>query len=371
MRAQRFSSIHEVPEDLWDGLLDDTQPWHRHRFLRAVEDARVEDARFWYLVFYADNRPVATAALSAFTVSLDLFLGRTVQRIVERLRRRWPRLLRLDVLLCGLPASLGQSNLVVTDPGLVAAVLTLLTQEMDAIARAEGLRYLCLKEFRQAELDRVEGLERLGFFRGHSLPGMAMEIRWDSFGAYLASLRHSYRRRIKKSRAKLDRPPILGGPELVSPARFHQLYAHVMARADTRLELLNRAFFERLWVELGTDLQLLAVQRDEEVVGAALLLRTGSTLRFVLVGLPEQERTEEDVYLNLLYAIVEQAIRQRCYHLVLGQTAYWSKQSIGGVPEPEYLYFKAINRRLHAVLRLLRGILFPRVKLKTARVFHP
>lgn len=373
MRAQRFSSIHEVPEALWDGLLDEDRPFHRHRFLRAVEDARVEDARFWYLIFFAGERlerPVATAALSAFTVSLDLFLGRRAQRVVERLRRRSPRLLRLDVLVCGLPVSFGQSNLVVADSSCAAAVLALLAQEMDAIARAEGLRYLCVKEFRPSDLDVFSGLEPLGFFRGHSLPAMSMAIPWSSFDEYLASLRHPYRRRIRKSRAKLDQAPILGGPELVTPKRFHQLYSNVMARAETRLELLNEAFFEQLWSEMGTDLQILAVQQDGEILAAALLMRTGATLRFVLVGLPEVERTEEDVYLNLLYAIVEQAIRQGCRTLVLGQTAYWSKQSIGGVPEPEYLYFKASDRRLHVVLRLLRGVLFPRLRLKDARALR-
>jgi predicted N-acyltransferase len=372
--VERFSSIHEVPEALWDGLVGDKQPFHRHRFLRAVEDARVENARFWYLVFFADGRlerPVATAVLSAFTVSLDLFLGRAVQRLVERLRMRFPPLLRLDVLFCGLPVSLGQGNLAVADPAATEAVLWLLTLQMEAIAEAHGLRYLCVKEFRHRELGAVAGLERCGFFRGHSLPAMAMAIRWRSFDEYLASLRHDYRRRIKKARAKLAGTRwALGGTEVISPARFHALYRNVMARAATRLELLDQAFFERLWAELRAELQILAIERDREILGAALLLKTGATLRFVLVGLPAEARTEQDVYLNLLSAIVEQAIRQECRTLVLGQTAYWSKQSIGGVAEPEYLFFKARDRRLHAVLRLLRGVLFPRLKLKAVRVFH-
>lgn len=368
MRVRRYSSIHQVPESLWDSLLNDDQPYHAHRLIRAVEDAGVEDSRFWMLLFYEGERLVASAVLSAFTVSLDLFLGKSVQKLVALVRKFFPRCLRVDVLFCGLPASFGQSNLVLADGVPARAVLDLLVREMESIAAEEGLRFLSIKEFKEHELPKVADLESLGFFRGHSVPYMTMDIRWRSFDEYLASLRHPYRRHILRS---LNRAPhlTLGGPEVMSPGRFFQLYRNVMARSETRLEMLNEAFFERLWVELGADLQILAAVADGEVLGAALLLKFGTTLNFMLVGLPATPRTPYDVYFNLLYAIVDQAIQQGCEHLNLGQTAYWGKQQIGGVPEDEFLFFRASNRSLHAVLRGLRRILFPRLRLSSPRVF--
>jgi predicted N-acyltransferase len=362
--VRRFPSIHEIPESVWDGLLED-HPYNAHRLIRAVEDARVENSRFWALLFCDDGRPVGSAMLSAFTVSLDIFLGKGLQKFAAFVRRRFPRFLRIDVLFCGLPASLGQNNLVLSD-----GVLELLVREMESIARESGLRFLCIKEFKQHELPQVEGLERLGFFRGYSVPYMSMEIRWRSFDEYLASLRHSYRRHIRRSMAKLGTTRlVLGGPEVVSPECFFQLYCNVMERSETRLEMLNQEFFERLWVELGSDLQVLAAMAGDEVLGAALLLKSGTTLNFMLVGLPATRQTTADIYFNLLYAVVDQAIRQGCTRLNLGQTAYWGKQQLGGEPEDEFLFFKASNRSVHAVLRALRRILFPRLRLKSPRVF--
>lgn len=350
LRVERFASIHEIPESVWDGLLAEDWPYNTHRLIRAVEDARVESSRFWYLLFYDGDRPIASAVLSAFTVSLGIFLSKRLERF-----------LGIDVLFCGLPASFGQSNVVLTD-----GVLPLLVREMESIARETGLRFLCIKEFTQSE---VPSLEPFGFFRGYSIPYMSMQIRWSSFDDYLRSLRHSYRRHIRRSMAKLaPARVVIGGPEVVSPARFHQLYRNVMARAETKLEVFNEAFFERLWAEL--DLQIVAVVDGDAVLGAALLVKTGSTLHFMLVGLPEAQRTPHDIYFNLLYAIVDQAIRQRCTRLNLGQTAYWGKQQIGGVPEDEFLFFKAQNRILHAILRALRRILFPRLRLPSPRVFR-
>jgi predicted N-acyltransferase len=265
------------------------------------------------------------------------------------------------VLFCGLPASFGQNNVVLAD-----GVLPLLVREMESIARETGLRFLCVKEFKERE---VPELEPFGFFRGYSLPYMSLDVRWSSFDEYLASLRYPYRRHIRRSLAKLaPARVVVGGPEVVSPTRFYRLYRNVMARSETKLETLNEAFFERLWVEL--DLQIVAVVDREEVLGAALLVKSGTTLNFMLVGLPETPRTPNDVYFNLLYAILDRAIRQRCTRLNLGQTAYWGKQQIGGLPEDEFLYFKARNRFLHALLRAMRRILFPCLRLASPRVFR-
>jgi predicted N-acyltransferase len=316
---------------------------------------------------------VATAVISAFTVSLDIFLGKAAQRLVARVRRWFPRCLRIDVLFCGLPASFGQSNLLIADDAPAQPVLESLAAEMESIASETGLRFLCVKEFKPHELARVDGLQRLGFFRGYSIPYMTLDVRWRSFDEYLRALRHSYRRHIRRSLAKMAGPDahlVAGGPEVVSPARFHQLYCNVMARSETRLEMLNEVFFERLWAELGRDLQVLAVVAGGEVLGAALLFKSAATLNFMLVGLPEAARTPYDVYFNLLYAIVDQAIRQGCRRVNLAQTAYWGKQQIGGEAEEEFLFFKAKNRFLHAVLRALRRILFPRLRLRSPRVFR-
>lgn len=388
LRVCRHSSIHEIPADLWDGLgQDGHQPYHAHRLIRAVQDARVADSRFWVLVFWEGERPVASAVLSAFTVSLDIFLGKGLQKLAALARRRFPSFLRIDVLFCGLPVSLGQSNLVIASSTPTQPVLELLAAEMKTISREEGLRFLCVKEFKASELSEVQGLERLGFFRGHSIPCMTLHLRWRSFDEYLGSLRHPYRRHILRSLAKmgmqrpqvhafspdaLDDPQprlVLGGPEVMSPGCFFQLYRNVMARAETRLETLNEAFFERLWLELGQDLQILAAVAGGKILGAALLLKTGTILHFMLVGLPEARETRHDIYFNLVYAICDQAMRQGCRQLNLGQTAYWKKQQIGGEPEDVFLFFKALNPGLHAALRALRRILFPRVLLKSARVF--
>jgi len=368
VEVRRYSSIHEIPESLWDGLLSDEHPYHTHRLIRAVEDARVENARFWLLLFYDGERVVASAVLSAFAVSLDLFLGRAMQRFSALMRRWLPSFLRVELLVCGLPASFGQSNLVLSDDAPESQVLALLVREMELVARGEGLRYLCVKEFKTHELPRVEQLERLGFFRGYSIPYMSMDIRWSSFDEYLGSLRHSYRRHMLRSLKK--KPRLMhGGIEVMSPARFDALYQNVMERAETKLETLNQAFFERLWSELGSDLQIIAALDGDEALGAALLVKSGTIMNFMLVGLPPTIRTPRDVYFNLLYAIVDQSIRQRCTRLNLGQTAYWGKQQIGGEPEQEFLYFKASGPIMHRLLRALRGILFPRLPIQSHRVF--
>ena len=388
LRVARHRSIQEVDEALWDSINSDQDIFHQHRFIRAVEAARVEDSQAWYLLFYRGDRLVATAALSAFTVSLDLFVGGAAAQLIQRLRRWWPEFLRIRILFCGLPISLGQNNLVVADPAQAGEVLALLVREMAEVARALGIQYLCVKEFLQSQIAGMDGLEKHGYFLANSIPYVSMPLRWPSFEAYLASLRHGYRRPIKLAlkkigqtspaieRANGDGPAaaaprlVLGGPEVCPPSRFFELYMQVMERAPVKLETLNLPFFEQLYTHMRHDLAVLAFVQEREVLGSALLTTHNGAMTFMLVGLDYARRDQYDVYFNLVYGIISLAIEQGCRELHLGQTSYWLKQRVGGECIPEYFYFKSNRRFVHFCIRSLRAALFPEVKPRRPTVFR-
>ena len=103
-----FRSIHEVSETFWDSILPADNQFHRHRFIRVVEDADLEDSTFWYLLFKDKTGLAGTAVLCSFRVSLDLFIGGWVSGLAKSVRRRFPNFLRPLILFCGLPVSLGQ-----------------------------------------------------------------------------------------------------------------------------------------------------------------------------------------------------------------------------------------------------------------------
>jgi predicted N-acyltransferase len=383
----RFRSIHEIDETLWDSVNASQDLFHTHRFMKSVEDAEVENSRFWYLLFYSEETPVGTAALSSFIISLDLLVEGVFKKLIRFLRQRFPNLLTVRILCCGLPISIGKNALTISAPSLRDGILKLLVQEMDEIGRKEDIRFQCLKEFLGDEISWADRLRKYHFLRLHSMPYMSMKIRWKHFRAYLDAMRHNYRRHVLRSLRKLgqsepliqtwssyrmnsDMPAlVLANPSVCSPQKFYELYSEVMNHAKVKLETLNKSFFENICRNMDGDIELLAVVKEKQILAVALLSIHTQKMTFLLAGLNYSALEEYDAYFNLIYGIVSLAIRRGCARLDLGQTPYWLKQCIGGKSTPLYFYIRAERWHLHWCLRIFHPILFPEMKLPSIHVF--
>ncbi len=423
LRVVRLRSIHEVEEALWDSINAGQDLFHTHRFIRAVEDARVENSRFRYLLFYQREELVGTAALSAFVVSLDLFVAGILQKLIGSIRRVFPGFLKIEVLFCGLPISIGKHSLAISDLSRSGEILDLLVREMLEIGSVENIRFMCAKEFWENELLMVERLARYKFFCAWSIPYVRMKIRWPDFQSYLAAMRHSYRRQICRSLKKLgqsepilyrlriadcglwndqslnsesyerngtleffpltsmqtdatagvnsEKPVLmLASPKICSPKQFYDLYLEVMSRAKIKLEMLNEAFFENFYKNMSNEFELLAMMKGSEILCVALLTIQDKTMTFLLTGIDYSKRDEHDAYCNLLYGIVARAMQRGCDRLDLGQTSYWLKQRLGGECIPQFFYLRAESKLIHFFLKALRPVIFPEIKTPTPRVFR-
>jgi len=386
LRTAMASSIEQVSPEEWDGVGARQGLFWTHRFFRALEASGVENATYHYVLMYDHERLVGTAVLSSFVVSLDLLLPMTVQKCFSVIRRMWPNFMRIKVLFCGVPISIGKHTIAVTDPAYEGAVVVRTAAIMDEIAAREGIRYLCFKEFAERDLALCASLEGSGFFRANSVPRVLLTLKWGSYEAYLRDMRHGYRRAILNSLQKLGKqwriwakeetPPTEGthlrldDGHVCAPLAFHGLYRQVMNHTVVKLETLNAHFFDRLFAEMRDDLRLLLLEYDGEVLGAAILANYQKTLTFLFVGFDYVHRDEHAVYLNLLNGIVRHAIDSGCRTIDLGQTSYWLKQRLGGQAEPMYFYFKCRTRLLHAALKSFRRLLFPATDLPHLRVFR-
>ena len=101
--------IDQIPPAMWDALVDDDDLQASHRFVRICQRSGVEEAEYRHILLSRGGRTVATATLSRMDVRVELLAGPGLQRPVNAARRLFPRLLRVPVILGGLPVSFGQS----------------------------------------------------------------------------------------------------------------------------------------------------------------------------------------------------------------------------------------------------------------------
>jgi predicted N-acyltransferase len=384
MRIEIFTSIHDIEPQLWDSIVLPGEIFHHWQFLQITEDAKVEDALFWYLLIYDGEKLVANTVLSAFSFSLSLFMSDVPW--VSQLNKRFPRLFNIRMLFCGLPASFGQLNLAIADEKYAGAICSLITGEMQRLAKKLSIPFLCVKELRPTEIQRFAAFEKEGFFLANSIPYMQLHLRWKNFAGYLQSLRHGYRRRILLSLKKIgvSLPTIIsreaydasnGKPTLVLSApdetfatSFYHDYLKVMERTPTKLETLNLAFFKTLFAH-NKNYLLLQLVHQNKVVSSALLHIHHGTLTFMLVA-RAHAKDPLDSYANLVYGIMELAFRNGCNKIAMGQTAYHLKQRIGCTPEQAYIWFASRRPLTHWILKRFRNLVFPTTPLETMHVFR-
>jgi predicted N-acyltransferase len=366
-------SIADVDPSEWNAFLDPDDLQAAHRFVSVCERSHVADAAYRHVLVYQGDQLVGIATFSRMHVALDLLAGRAARAAIRFVRRWRPSFARVPVAFCGLPVSFGRSLLRFRPGAPVATITALVAKELRSWADEYGARVLCFKEFEVAELDSLDSLGQLGYFRAPSLPFCTLPIRWSSLDQYLGAMRANYRRQVLASlrvrrRMNLSVRTVEDfGSEC---ARIFRLYEQVMGRAEFQLERLNLAFFERLNADLGPASQAILIERRGELTAAAVMLLGSTEATFLLAGIDYTQNRQCHAYLNLVTEVVALAIRRGAARLELGQTSYDLKRRHGAEAVPLFVYLKCTNPVGHALLRAARPVMFPTHSYARRRVFR-
>jgi predicted N-acyltransferase len=372
LRLRVYRDIREVEALEWDSVLGPDDLLMSHSFVRACQEAGIEDAEFWHLLISKGEEIVCVATLYRMRVNLELLSNGLTRRLVERLKGTWPGFFRLPVLFCGLPVSSGQPCLKISSHDDFEPVCSVLTGAMERIASLTSTRLLCLKEFDPQAAGRMDSVLSRGYFRALSLPSCALSLSWDSFASYLSSMRAGYRRQVQSSlRARRASGLQVRHLEQCSPslATIYDLYSQTIGGAEHRLETLNPEFFRLLDTCLGERVKVILIESEGRPLAMAVMLFAGSVATFLFAGMEEQRQPEWQLCQNLISEVVASAIDAGARRLELGQTSYAMKSRMGAEESPRYLYLRYRGPVKHALLRGFSRALFPRHEYPRRRVF--
>ena len=380
LKIKLYQSIYDINHELWDSLLNEEDIYHSHEFISLVEDSEDEGSKFWYLLIFDNANLVSTACLCKCSISLDVLSNRS-SFWINTIRKYYNNFMIVDVLMCGLPISLGQNNVVIRNGFEKVPVLNLISDTMKEIAKENAINHLFVKEISEDKLFDFENLIGNGFFRAYSLPYMFINIKWKSFNEYLNSLRHPYRRKINRSLEKININSgefnyNRGNPGVYvndfnedSANNFYRDYLAVMNRVDYKLEVLSLKFFKLLFDKYKDRMEYIQVKNTDETMASGILFKNGRKLLFMLSGHPQYKNDKYNPYFNLLYVIVNRAIELNCSKIELGQTAYWAKQQIGASSKNMYIFYYCRKKIVFLIIRRLKKYLFPPTILKDIKVF--
>lgn len=389
LEVQSFNSIKEIDKKLWNSINKNQDIFHSYEFLCSVEESKIEDSKFWYLIAYFKGKPIGSAALSSFCVLLDLFTNKNIQKVINLIRKKFPKLLKIRVLFCGLPISIGKNSITISNGFFLNNFIYEVVMQMEKIASQHEINFLCFKEYKEDEVKWFDKLTEFGFIKLDSLPYVKMQVHWSTFDEYLSSMRHNYRRQIKNSLFNpTEKHPIiceyqfstdisahseilmLFRPSEFDHQKFFNLYLQVMDRAKNKLEILNEDFFKNVFKQLDKKSMILTVIKDNSIYGAAYLVLDSNKITFLLAGLDYNYRDYHNVLINLIYGIIQIAIDKKCKSIELGQTSYELKQRVGGKCTDEYFFLKSSSLVMNTIIRIFKPLLFPKTIINCRRVFN-
>jgi hypothetical protein len=135
-----------------------------------------------------------------FLVDQDILEGLGAERIhwISRIRRFYPRFLKLRTLMVG--CSAGEAHLAATETLPVDIVAETLANGIVKQARSLNAKLIVLKEFPSRYRKLLRCFVQCGFARAPSMPMTMLDIRYDSFDAYMAkALKSSSRKKLRKN----------------------------------------------------------------------------------------------------------------------------------------------------------------------------
>jgi hypothetical protein len=354
--------IGQLDPGAWQAVSRDQSFFFSLPYLRMFEAVAPENIEPRFALVCRGDQPLAGLCVQIITVSLSQVgnpNGRTAAALAGLKDRVTQR-----VLLCGNALTFGM-HAVCFSPGTDrAAAWPGVAEALYRMRRAEKLAghtdLVVIKDLAAGMRDESSVLEKLSYGMVETEPNMVLSLdpKWGSHADYLGGLTSKSRNDVKsRNHKRFDEAGCT--LEAMTPdaaqaeaAALHDLYLQVHGGASLRPFTLRPEYWPALLKAGGDDVSLLVARRAGRPVGFMLSLRDGETAVAYHIGFDRPTAAEGvPLYLRLLHASVEQAIRFGCKRVSFGRTALEPKARMGCKPEPMYVW----ARHRHPVLNKLLG----------------
>src|SRR6201984_3509854 len=134
LRVEIHRDTRDIDPRDWDCVLRPDDLLMSHAFVRVCQDAQIENATFWHLTVWDGAEIAGIATIHRMAVNLELLSDGLTREFIGKLKQRWPDVMRIPVLFCGLPVSCGRPCLRISAGADCSAVCRAVARTMENIA---------------------------------------------------------------------------------------------------------------------------------------------------------------------------------------------------------------------------------------------
>ncbi|HEV7867901.1 MAG TPA: GNAT family N-acetyltransferase [Chthoniobacteraceae bacterium] len=336
----RVASLHEARGlDAWRTSLEHLAKDARYYEVVADTLRHEFDCR---CILVEDDAGAAQSAWPCFLVEQDLVATAPpiLRALIARLRRIWPRLLRLRMLMIGCAA--GEGALPARNSAASPEALRIVSKAALQFARDSGGWLVVWKDFpARQRVPMTPLLER--FERVPSMPATRLPLGYSDFDEYLArrlshASRKSLRRKLRGSGdAKLLRMTVTSRVDDVIE-EVHALYLEVFDRSKLRFEKLSKAFLLGLAERMPDRVRFFLWHRDHQLVACSICFVHDGVLYDEYLGLDYRVALDLHLYFVTFRDVLSWALAQGLHTYASTPLNYEPKLRLGFDLAPLDLY---------------------------------
>lgn len=202
--------------------------------------------------------------------------------------------------------------------------------------------------------------EGAGYLQMPEDVSMEMKIpeSWKSFSDYEAALKHKYLQRCKKMRKSFEGITIREfneGDIQHYSKEMEQLYLQVTRKQLVSMGILNHVFFEELKSVLKQDYKVCGYFHGEKLVAFSSAILHDGEYDMNYIGFDYEYNHSHNLYFNILFHCVENALATGSKKLILGRTAPEAKAIMGCSADYRYSYYKLRNAVVNWFYQMVSG----------------
>lgn len=372
IRYTIYTSFKELPEG-WNTLAKHDvflQTW----YLQAVENASPNNIQWFYVGVFSNEALVGIVIVQRVQLYLkDMFRNTTVPCVKTFFKDLVSRVLKGNILVVGNLTHTGQHGLffkkvAISQSDFFREIFSALDEIKYQIRKNQGkkVRAVVIKDFFKDDDIHKENhfFGAAGLHQVYVQPNMLLPVKseWLKFDDYISDLNKKYRDRYKRARKRRNSIiPVelsLLDIEKYTP-ELHQFYMNVSNNAKFNTFILPENHFYSLKAHLKENFRVYGYFLKDKLVGFYTLILNNKALETYFLGYDEEHQYPNQLYLNMLYDMLQFGLEKKFDTIVYARTAMEIKSSVGAKAKPMVVYLKHTNGFLNSILKQIFKLMNP------------
>jgi predicted N-acyltransferase len=333
-----------------------------HRYYELIEETLANDFEYHYALV-EDGPGNVRGIQPIFFVRQNLIEGMrgAFRRMVDLVRKIFPRFLTMRVLMVGCAA--GAGDLGACDAKDKRWIAEALGATLRNYAHASRASLVVFKDFPASYRSVLAILSNNGYGRVPSMPMTRLALSFQNFDEYLQTLgyvsRKSLRRKFRKTEraAKIDLEVVNDITPHIDGA--YPLYLQVHERSPMKFETLTKEFFCRIAQIMPERARFFIWRQSGKIIAFSLCLVCGDTIYDECLGLDYEVALDLHLYFYTMRDVIRWAIDRRLRYYCSGPLNYDPKLHLGHELAPLDLYVLHTRPLLNPIFRFAVKYLEP------------